>query len=44
MDTRIQGLRSFLDAAHSNYHAVSYLEAQLKQKTNTMAVFISQKR
>ena len=31
MDTRIQGLRSFLDAAHSNYHAVSYLEAQLKQ-------------
>ena len=31
MDTRIQGLRSFLDAAHSNYHAISYLEAQLKQ-------------
>lgn len=31
MDTRIQGLRSFLDAAHSNYHAISYLETQLKQ-------------
>ena len=35
MDTRIQGLRSFLDAAHSNYHAISYLEAQLKQAEYT---------
>ncbi len=31
MDARIDALRSFLDSAHSVYHAVAGLEAQLRQ-------------